>query len=169
MNSITTSPADTPLWHAVGIASDIPDPGNYLAADIASEPLVVVRNGDGVLRALSRVCRHRGFDMLEGVGPQGGDLIGRTGSVKRISCPYHAWTYDLDGQLIGAPVADGIPDFDKGCVSLPSFEVAEVDGLVFVCLDAPAPDLAAQLSEQGTNTSALAQHLSHDAIREEKQ
>ena len=149
----------TPLWHTVGLSSQLPEAGDYRSIDIDGEPLVVLRNGDGELRALSRVCRHRGFDMLEGTGPAGGDLCGSTGRVKRISCPYHAWTYNLDGQLIGAPVSDGIPDFDKGCVSLPRFDVAEADGVVFVCLDAPAPDLAAQLQDQQTTAAELAEQF----------
>ena len=158
MNSIDRMASDhpQPRWQAVGLLRHIPNPGDYITATVENEPVVVLKNPEGEIRALSRVCRHRGFDMLEGVGVIGSDLNAQSGSVKRLSCPYHAWTYNLDGQLIGAPAADSIPDFDKRCVALPRFDVTEFAGVLFVCLDYPAPDLLTQLEAE--NTSALEIH-----------
>src|SRR5688572_24096071 len=72
-------------WQAVGHTAALADPGSYLACDVAGEPIVVTRAKDGVLRAFSNVCRHRGAVIAEGAGQA---------SVLR--CPYHAWTYSLD-------------------------------------------------------------------------
>src|SRR5690242_19800539 len=83
-------------WQAVGHASAVAAPGSYLACEIAGEPVVVTRAKDGQLRAFSNVCRHRGAVVAEGCGEA---------SVLR--CPYHAWTYSLDGALLGQPEFDG--------------------------------------------------------------
>lgn len=157
MDSNHTLASDHPLprWQAVGLARQIPQHGDYLTAHIDDEPLVVLRNAEGEPRALSRVCRHRGFDMLEGTGPSDGNLSSRAGKVKRLSCPYHAWTYNLDGRLIGAPSADGIPGFDKSCVALPAFDLAELQGVLFVCVSSPAPDLESQLESEGTSAQQI--------------
>ena len=105
-------------WILVGHASEVARPGQYLTADVGYEPVVVVRGYDGVLRALSNVCRHRASTILEGAG-----------TVKRVMrCPYHAWTYDLDGQLAAAPQARGFACLDRDSIALPQFQVEVVDG-----------------------------------------
>ena len=77
----------------VGRAEQLPDPGDYLTAEVAGETPIVLRGDDGALRAFANTCRHRGTMLLEG-----------SGSVRRvIKCPYHAWTYALDGRLAGSP------------------------------------------------------------------
>ena len=75
-------------WNCVGRAADFAGPGRYLAAEIAGEPVIVIGDEAGGIRAFSNICRHRGARLLEGAG-----------DVRRIVCPYHAWTYDLTGQL----------------------------------------------------------------------
>src|SRR2546425_3985950 len=100
-------------WQAVGHAASVAERGSYLACDIAGEPVVVTRTKDGELRAFSNVCRHRGAVLTEGCG-----------QVSAIRCPYHAWTYGLDGRLLGQPEFEGVEDWDRSKVCLPQFQVA---------------------------------------------
>jgi phenylpropionate dioxygenase-like ring-hydroxylating dioxygenase large terminal subunit len=79
-------------WLCAGRADALPDPGDYLTMEIAGEPVIILRDRDGALRGMSNVCRHRMSTLLEG-----------RGNVRSIVCPYHAWTYNLDGSLRGAP------------------------------------------------------------------
>lgn len=79
-------------WICAGRASALPDIGDYLTMEIAGQPIIVLRDREGDLRAQSNVCRHRMSTLLHG-----------RGNVKSIVCPYHAWTYNLDGKLRGAP------------------------------------------------------------------
>ena len=108
-------------WTLVGHASEFAETGSYVATNIGREPVVVMRGSDGVLRALSNVCRHRGSTIVGGAGT----------ARKVMRCPYHAWTYRLDGSLAAAPSARGFNDFDRDAVRLPEFAVEEVAGLVF--------------------------------------
>jgi choline monooxygenase len=78
-------------WLAVGVAAELPNPGDFLTYVIADQPIIVIRGKDGTIRGLSNVCRHRMMILLEGHG-----------NVSRILCPYHAWNYNLDGRLVGA-------------------------------------------------------------------
>ena len=118
-------------WQAVGHAAWVAEPGSYFGCDIAGEPVLVTRAGDGVLRAMSNVCRHRGAELCAG-----------RGAANVIRCPYHAWTYTLDGSLHGAPEFEGVACWDRAQVRLPEFR-AEIWGpYVFVCQDAQAPPLA---------------------------
>ncbi|MEM9099203.1 MAG: aromatic ring-hydroxylating dioxygenase subunit alpha [Pseudomonadota bacterium] len=124
-----------PGWICLCRADEIAEIGDFLALEILDEPLIVTRSKTG-LRVLSNVCRHRGSRLAEGQG--------RT---KRFTCPYHAWTYNLDGRLVRAPLLDDQPGFEKSDCGLPSFPVAEWMGWVFVNLDAGAEPLLAQLEE----------------------
>lgn len=142
-------------WQAVGLAEQAPETGSYFVASVAQEPIVILRDDRGALIALSRVCRHRGYDMLEGEGHSSSDLKKPCGRIKRLSCPYHAWTYNLQGQLIGAPVAEQIPGFNKSDVRLPRFPVAVRSGVVFVSLREDSLDLDAQLAEQQIDLEQL--------------
>ena len=119
-------------WLCVGRADALPNPGDYLTTDIAGEPLIVVRAGSGKVGAMSNVCRHRMSTLLEG-----------RGNVRRIACPYHAWTYDLDGRLRGAPAMERNEVFRKRSIRLPRVRCDEWLGWLFVSLntDAPPPEL----------------------------
>jgi choline monooxygenase len=119
-------------WQLVAHASALAEAGDHAVASIASVPLLLVRDGDGVLRALHNVCRHR-------AGPIA-TCDGR--GAKRLRCQYHGWTYALDGQLLSAPEMTGAQDFDVASIHLPEARVAEWQGLVFACLDADAPPFA---------------------------
>ena len=125
-------------WVAVCAEAALAEPGDYLAIDIAGEPLALVRGADGQLRALSNVCRHRGTLMLE---PGVDCLDGGT-----ITCPYHAWSYSDSGAFRGAPYTHGIT-IDREEHSLPAFRVEVWMGVVFVCLSADAPPLAERLAD----------------------
>ena len=105
-------------WVAVGHASEIAKPGMYMTVTIGDEPVIIMRNRDGSIRASSNICRHRGMRLLEG-----------RGRVNVITCPYHAWSYDLDGSLSKAPYMDEVDGFDAECHSLPQFAVS-VNGMV---------------------------------------
>lgn len=122
-------------WICVGRADEIPAPGDYLTYDILSEPVVVIRGEDGAIRALSNVCRHRAMPILSGKG-----------RARRMVCPYHAWTYDSTGQLIGAPQIPKRADFDKRDCRLPEFRCETWAGFVFVTLDPETPPLADRLA-----------------------
>lgn len=120
-------------WFCVGREDEFADPGDYRTTTVGRDPVIVLRDRDGVLRAMSNICRHRMATLLEGSG----NLKGR------ISCPYHAWTYNLDGQLIGA--AHMRDNFDKKEVCLPQFQVEVWQGWVYVSLDPHASPLTPRL------------------------
>ncbi len=122
-------------WICVGRADEIPEPGDYLTYDILDEPVVAIRGEDGAIRALSNVCRHRAMPILSGKG-----------RARRMVCPYHAWTYDSSGQLIGAPQMPTRADFDKRGCRLPEFRCETWQGFVFVTLDPETPALAPRLA-----------------------
>ena len=108
-------------WILVGHVSELTEPGKYVTANVGREPVMVIRGHDGELRAMSNVCRHRASLILEGTG--------QTPPVMR--CPYHAWTYELDGQLAAAPSGQGFACLDRDKVALPRFRVGVAGGLVF--------------------------------------
>ena len=98
---------------------ELPKPGDHLVLDIVGESILVVRNRQGALRAFYNVCRHRGSRLCRrtaipapGDAVQGGVIAGRS-----ILCPYHQWSYDLDGRLIAAPHLGGVRGFDKSAIS----------------------------------------------------
>jgi len=116
-------------WQLVAHASQIDSAGDHVVAEIAAVPLVVVRGNDGVLRALHNVCRHR-------AGPVA--LCNGRGA-RALTCKYHGWSYELNGQLRGAPDMRDAPGFDVNAIHLPQAAVAEWQGLVFAALEAPTP------------------------------
>lgn len=118
-------------WQPVGFAKHPAEPGSYLAAEIAGEPIVVTRAKDGVLRAFSNVCRHRASVIAAGHG-----------SAASLRCPYHGWTYSLDGRLLACPEFEGVLDWDKSSVCLPQFRVETWGPYVFVNQDPSAASLA---------------------------
>lgn len=126
-------------WILVGHISELSEPGHYVTANVGREPVMVIRGHDGELRAMSNVCRHRASTILEGTG--------QTRSVMR--CPYHAWTYELDGQLAAAPSGQGFACLDRDQVALPQFRVGVAGGLVFCCLDSNQMSLEDMLGPVG--------------------
>jgi Rieske 2Fe-2S family protein len=111
-------------WLLVGHQSQIANAGDYFLAEIAGESVVVIRDRRSVIRAFYNVCRHRGTRLCE----EG------SGQLSAIQCPYHAWTYGLDGRLIGAPHMDEVPGFDKAGYSLHPVNIGLWEGFIFVNL-----------------------------------
>jgi len=89
-------------WNFLGREDEIPDHGDYMTFDLFGEPVMVVRDKDGTVRAFANICRHRGTKLLDGRGNR-----------RTISCPYHSWAYALNGDLIGASGMAKTVDFDK--------------------------------------------------------
>jgi phenylpropionate dioxygenase-like ring-hydroxylating dioxygenase large terminal subunit len=121
-------------WYCVGRADALAETGSYVTADLAGQPILVVRDGDGSLRAMSNVCLHRMSTLLEG-----------RGTTRSIVCPYHAWTYGLDGSLRGAPAMGLNAGFCKDQYRLPQVRCEEWLGWVFVCLDPQTPPVSETL------------------------
>jgi glycine betaine catabolism A len=125
-------------WFCVGRTEAVGSPRRYLAAEVVDQPIVVLRDRDGVLRAFHNVCRHRGSLLLDpGCGPLRG----------AIKCPYHAWTYGLDGRLLGTPNVRR-DEIDREEFGLIPIRVAQWQGCLFVNLSGDAPPLEAWLDQQ---------------------
>ena len=130
-------------WISVAHLSQLANPGDFICRDLFGEPLVVTRDQTGAIHVLSRVCRHRWTEIVSG-----------SGNVNAFICPFHAWSYDLDGRLLGAPVTKREEGFDPSLCRLPVFKSEICDGFIFVNLDGEAEPLAsraAPLSEKFAN------------------
>lgn len=115
-------------WVSVGREDRWQNPGDYVALEVGSTPLIVLRGNDGVLRSFANSCRHRGMLLLEP----------GEGHCERITCPFHGWSYRLDGSLQAAPKMADAVDFDVGNYGLVEAQVAPRAGFVFVNLDGQA-------------------------------
>ncbi|MFN0050819.1 MAG: aromatic ring-hydroxylating oxygenase subunit alpha [Planctomycetales bacterium] len=125
-------------WLLAGPSCRIPNPGDHFTYQVGNDSLVVARDLSGEIRAFHNVCRHRGSLLC----------LEETGHAKRLVCPYHAWTYELDGSLCA--VRHLPEDFDKAQWGLHPVALHEVAGLIFVCLSDRPPDFsqtAADLAE----------------------
>ena len=123
-------------WQLVGHLSRLPNPGDYLTSSAGSQPVLVLRDEHGELRAFRNVCRHRGSRLLSGSGQCG----------KAIRCRYHGWTYRTDGELIGVPEGRQVAGLDKSTLGLFPARVETLCGLIFVNLDIHAQPLAEQVA-----------------------
>ncbi|MBT0670282.1 aromatic ring-hydroxylating dioxygenase subunit alpha [Novosphingobium profundi] len=125
-------------WTALGHVGAIPENGDYFALEVLGEPLLVVRGKDGEVRVLSSVCRHRGH--LLGDAPRGKARGGFT-------CPFHGWSYDLEGTLTGAPEMEGTLPFEqlRHTACLPEFRSTIWNGFIFVNFSGEAEPLAPRL------------------------
>lgn len=124
-------------WLAVAHVSQIPGPGDYLNLTVLGERLSVVRGADAAVRVLSRVCAHRGMDVMP---PETGHA--EQGNCRQFRCPYHHWVYDLDGRLKGAPFMKEHPEVAAGALRMHAFRSELWEGFVFVNFSADAPPLA---------------------------
>ena len=116
-------------WRLAAHHSELLNPGDFVTVDFCHESLLVVRGGDGVLRGFYNVCQHRGHRLI---GP-------RRGNLKTVMiCPYHAWTYNLDGGLRGAPNSDNVAGFDPRRIRLRAINVDECGGFVWANTDLDA-------------------------------
>jgi phenylpropionate dioxygenase-like ring-hydroxylating dioxygenase large terminal subunit len=121
-------------WLCVGHDSWVKEPGDYFTTSHVGEPIIVVKTRDGVVKAMSAVCQHRAMLVAEGFGNKHAFL-----------CPYHHWTYALDGQLISAPAMERAQNFDKACIRLPEIRLENWLGFLFINFDNDAPPLAPRL------------------------
>jgi len=128
----------------VALSCDVREPGDYITFQIAGRPVIVVRGDDGTVRTLLNICRHRGARLTEE----------HCGSARRFTCPYHAWSYDNRGALVGVPGDDSFGDLDvNGLMELPT---EERHGAVFASLDPEATlDLDSWLDGLGASLEAL--------------
>jgi phenylpropionate dioxygenase-like ring-hydroxylating dioxygenase large terminal subunit len=122
-------------WVAVCRVEDVDSPGAFSTSIVASDPVVVVRGNDHELRGFGNVCPHRNATIMDGAG-----------SARALQCPYHLWTFRLDGTLAAAPDMAQAIGFDPDEVCLPSVAVDTWNGWVFVNLDNAAEPLATQIA-----------------------
>ena len=118
-------------WQMVGRIDQVREPGQYITAAVGGEPIVVVRGSDRVLRGFFNVCRHHAAAVLTGAA----------GCVRMLRCPYHGWTYTLEGALLGTPEWAGVDGFDRAANGLAPVECASWEDWVFVKLDRGGPSL----------------------------
>lgn len=126
-------------WQWVCHVEKLRQPGDYVTAEIAGRPIALVRDRDGALRAFYNVCKHRAHELLSGEG-----------NVNRIMCPYHAWVYRLDGQLVRAPHTETLEAFDTKDICLDQVRAEEFCGFIYVNLDPDAPSLSSQSGDLET-------------------
>ncbi len=126
-----------PAWHLVCHESDIPNPGDYATFKMFGEIAFAVRGKDGQIRAFHNVCRHRAARLVDG-------FQGNCG--RNIVCPYHAWTYQLDGRLSGVPFVEHYEQFEKSEHGLTPVESATCAGFVFIRFRAGGPALTDQMA-----------------------
>ncbi len=119
-------------WQIVCHVNDVPNPGDYVTFDCGPESVIVLRDFDGEIVAFHNVCRHRAARLLQGQGT--------CRSV--ITCPYHGWTYNLDGTLRGLPVSKSFPGLDREAHGLMKPRIEILASFVFVCLSGNPPSLA---------------------------
>ncbi len=122
-------------WICVGRAGAVAKPGDYLTYQVAGQPIAVIRGRDGELRAFSNVCLHRMSTLLEGAG-----------NARAIVCPYHAWTYNLDGTLRAAPHMHKTTGFCKAAYRLPAIRCEAWRGWLYVTLNADVDPVSARLA-----------------------
>ncbi len=119
------------VWNFVGHVSQVALPGDYFALTFAGVPAIILRDLSGTLRAFANSCRHRGSALLEG-----------SGNCRAIVCPYHSWTYSLDGILRAAPEMKETADFDLADAGLIPLRIDTWGGFLFLCFElTPAPGL----------------------------
>lgn len=144
-------------WQCLAHRSQIPNAGDFLAIDLLGEPLMLIHGKDGVIRVLSRTCPHRGMDIMppgfgrDGLGnAEAGEAAG-AGNTRLFLCPYHAWTFELDGRLKACPEMHLVEGFSRDDFALREFRTEIWNGFVFVNLDGRAAPLSGRLTELDTD------------------
>ena len=122
-------------WQCVGLASRIPNVGDYFTTTTNGEPIIVTRAKDNAVHAFSAICQHRGMQVADDAG-----------NCTKFTCPYHLWSYDLTGRLLGAPAMERTEGFEKKDFPLPRLGVELWHGFVFVHFDVNAAPLAPTLA-----------------------
>jgi choline monooxygenase len=127
---------DEPCGEVNGVKKTISDPESFFTADLAGEPIIVVRDKVGILRAFSNVCRHRAGPIALG-----------SGCKNILRCQYHGWTYTLDGKLIGTPDVEGVEFFDRSTMAMFPLRLDTWEKFIFVNFDPRAASLASILGK----------------------
>ena len=133
-------------WHLVARIDQLRAPGRYVTAEIAGEPIVVVRGSDNLLRGFFNVCRHHAAAVMN--EPEG--------TANQLRCPYHGWTYSLEGELKGTPDFAGVCNFDKASNSLIPIEIANWEKWIFARVDSGTgvPPVGASQINRGQDARA---------------
>lgn len=121
-------------WVCLGRSHQVCNPGDFFTAEVNDEPLLIVKTRENEIKILSNVCRHRGSIIVEG-----------DGNAKGFVCPYHSWSYDIDGSLKRTPFIENRSDFEKDSCRLPSFACEIWGGFIYVNLNGKAEPLNLQL------------------------
>src|SRR6201991_3542764 len=124
-------------WICAGHAEQVSERGQYVQVDVGGESVLVVGDDDGLPRAFLNTCRHRGARLVDAAA----------GTLRRLQCPYHAWSYGFDGSLKSAPFTEGLADFDPACFALHPVRLAVVEGLVLLDLSGQAPPPEAHIGD----------------------
>jgi len=130
-------------WQLAARLDQVSQPGQYVTSDIAGEPIVIVRGNDGVLRGFFNVCRHHAAAVM----------TEPAGKAAQLRCPYHGWTYSLEGELKGTPDFTGVCNFDRASNGLVPLELSSWENWVFVKLDQ---------SDRSSITEFLGDELVHE-------
>ncbi len=129
-------------WLTVAHVSQISKPGDYITLEIVGEPIIVSRDKDNSIHVFSRVCPHRGMDIMpKGFG------YDECGKARLFMCPYHSWTFELNGQLKGAPEMQKTADFNRKDYNLHEFRSEVWEGFVFMTFNAEVEPVALQLAD----------------------
>ncbi|HAC58242.1 MAG: hypothetical protein CMI62_14905 [Parvibaculum sp.] len=129
-------------WMCLAHVSQLKTPGSYIALDLFDEPLLVIRDREGAIRVLSRVCAHRAMDIMPD-----DPAFPREGETRLLVCPYHKWVYELDGTLRGCTQMHNAEGFDKADWKLAEFHSEVWNGFVFVNFDGNAKPLSEQYAD----------------------
>jgi len=124
-------------WLCVGREEDLPEPGSFLTRSVGDESVIIARSNDRTLRAFYNICRHRGSRLIS--EPEGGRRV--------LQCPYHSWSYALDGKLAGAPHTENLKNFDREDYSLLSIQLDTWAGFIFVKFTSGPPSLQRYLGD----------------------
>ncbi|MDP7206250.1 MAG: aromatic ring-hydroxylating dioxygenase subunit alpha, partial [Pirellulaceae bacterium] len=144
-------------WLFAGHSCEIPEPGDYFTLTLDTDSLIIIRDDEGQARALNNICRHRGITLCKE----------DCGTVGRIVCPYHQWTYSRNGSLVSTPGMQ--EDLDKSELGLVPARLQELEGMLFVSLAEQPPDFeqAAELTRplvrpQGLERARVAKTVDYD-------
>jgi choline monooxygenase len=118
-------------WQIAGRSDQVHNPGQYITAEVAGEPLLVIRGNDNVLRGFFNVCRHHAAAVM----------TNSEGKAENLRCPYHGWTYNPEGKLILTPEFAGVANFDRSANGLVPIQVAEWQNWIFAILEPTGPSL----------------------------
>lgn len=132
-------------WQLVARTDQLAEPGSYVTANIAGEPIIAVRGRDGVLRGFYNVCRHHAAEVMTAT----------EGTSHNLRCPYHGWTYSLEGELKGCPEFKEVCEFDQRTNGLVPVRLDTWENLVFVCLSTDSPGLRESLGDVAARFAPL--------------